>query len=110
MRKRFTRPQKMVIVTGILSIVFVIDILQLWLVTATMNSYLGGDSGVPVPAALFSLVCLGLNVGLLKFLYDLDRASGDPSGTREPSAPPATAGAGGTTTAARQQQREGVRP
>ena len=26
MRKRFTRPQKMVIVTGILSIVFVIDI------------------------------------------------------------------------------------
>ena len=87
MRKHFTRSQKMTIATGILSIVLVIDVLQLWLITATMNSYLGGDAGVPLPAALFSIVCLGLNVGLLKFLYDLDRATGDPSGTREPAAP-----------------------
>jgi hypothetical protein len=77
MSKHFTRPQKMTVVQGILSIVFVIDILQLWLLTATMNSYLGGDEGVPVPAALFSLVCFALNVGLLKFLYGLDHSPPD---------------------------------
>lgn len=73
MKKIFTRSQKMTVIQGILSIVLIIDILQLWLLTATMNSYLGGDRGVPVPAAIFSLLCLGLNVGLLKFLYGLDR-------------------------------------
>lgn len=73
MNHRFTRAQKMTIVQGILCIVFVIDILQLWLLTATMNSYLGGDAGVPGPAALFSLICLLLNLGLLRFLYKLDR-------------------------------------
>jgi hypothetical protein len=74
MRKHFTRSQKMVIVQGILCFVFIIDILQLWLITATMNSYLGGDAGVPVPAMIASLVCLALNIGLLKFLYRLDNA------------------------------------
>lgn len=74
MNQYFTRSQKMTIVQGIFSIVFIIDVLQLWLLIATMSSYLGGDSGVPFPAALFSLLCLALNVGLLKFLYSLDRS------------------------------------
>jgi hypothetical protein len=63
----------MVIIQGILFLVLVIDIIQLYVVTATMNSYLGGDAGVPVPAFLFSLFCLALNLGLLRFLYVLDR-------------------------------------
>ena len=74
MKKYFTRPQKMTIVQGIFCIVLMIDILQLWLLTATMNSYLGGDSGVPIPAAIFSIICFVLNLGLLRFLYALDRA------------------------------------
>jgi hypothetical protein len=80
MKKYFTRSQKMTIVQGIQSIVLMIDILQLWLLTATMNSYLGGDTGVPVPAAIFSLICFALNIGLLKFLYGLDRV---PSGANQ---------------------------
>lgn len=67
----------MTIVQGIQSIVLIIDIIQLWLITATMNSYLGGDADVPVPAAIFSLICLLMNLGLLKFLYGLDRAPRD---------------------------------
>jgi hypothetical protein len=63
----------MVVVQGILWFVFIIDILQLWLITATMNSYLGGDSGVPIPAMIASVVCFALNLGLLRFLYALDR-------------------------------------
>ena len=72
MKHYFKRSQKMIIVHGILSLVMIIDILQLWLLTATMNSYLGGDSGVPIPAAIVSGICLLLNLGLLRFLYKLD--------------------------------------
>ena len=42
-RSRFARKQRLTIVLGILSIVLIIVILQLWLLTATMNAYLGGD-------------------------------------------------------------------
>jgi hypothetical protein len=37
-----------------------------------MNAYLGGDVAVLLPAALVSLVCLGLNAGLLRYLYGLE--------------------------------------
>jgi hypothetical protein len=70
---RFARHQRMTIVLGILSIVVIIVILQLWLFTATMNAYLGGDVSILWPAALASLVCLGLNAGLLWYLYALER-------------------------------------
>ena len=74
MKKRpFTREQKAAIVQGILWTVGILVILQLWLLTATMNAYLGGDEGAIWPAALVSLVCLALNVGLLYYLYALER-------------------------------------
>ncbi len=69
---RFSRSQKMAIVNGILVIVILIVILQLWLFTATMNAYLGGDTGILLPAALSSLVCLGLIGGLIRYLYRID--------------------------------------
>ena len=69
---RFSRAQRMTIVNGILLIVVLIVVLQLWLLTASMNAMLGGDHGIAVPAAVASLVCLGLNVGLLWYLYRLD--------------------------------------
>jgi hypothetical protein len=72
-RSRFARSQRFTIVIGILSFVILIVVLQLWLLTATMNAYLGGDASILLPAALASLVCLGLNGGLLWYLYGLDR-------------------------------------
>jgi len=71
-RSRFARKQRMTIVLGILCLVIIIVILQLWLLTASMNAYLGGDESVLIPAALASLVCLGLNAGLLWYLYGLE--------------------------------------
>ena len=71
-RPRFVRSQRMTIVNGILVFVVLIVILQLWLLTATMNAYLGGDTGIVLPAALVSLVCLGLSCGLLWYLFRLD--------------------------------------
>jgi len=73
-RKRtFSRQQKTIMVGGILSIVMVIVILQLWLLTATMNAYLAGEQAVIVPAAIGSLVCLALNLGLLVYIYAMER-------------------------------------
>ena len=69
---RFARHQKKTIVNGILSLVVILVILQLWLLTATMNAYLGGDHSILFPAALASVVCLLLNAGLLRYVYALE--------------------------------------
>ena len=71
-RSRMVRAQRLTIINAMLAFVTLIVILQLWLLTATMNAYLGGDTSPVVPAALASLVCLGLNAGLLRYLYGLD--------------------------------------
>ena len=71
-RSRFVHSQRMTIMMGILSLISVIVILQLWLFTATMEAYLGGDDRVVVPAALASLACLGLGLGLRRYLRALD--------------------------------------
>lgn len=70
---RFARSQRMAIVNAILVIVVMIIILQLWLFTATMNAYLGGDYAILLPAALVSLFCLALIAGLVWYLYGLER-------------------------------------
>ena len=73
MKKPFSRDQKTTIIYGILCIVVVIVILQLWLLTATMNAYLGGDYPVIIPAAIVSLVCFALNAGLIRYLYLMEK-------------------------------------
>ena len=47
-----------------LAFILMLVVLQLWLLTATMNAYLGGDESVIWPAAGASVVCLLLNAGL----------------------------------------------
>lgn len=69
----FTRHQRTTVINGMLAFVLMLVILQLWLLTASMNAYLGGDTSVIWPAAAASLVCLLLNAGLLRSLYRLDR-------------------------------------
>ena len=69
----FTRAQRATIVNGMLAFVVMLVVLQLWLLTATMNAYLGGDDSVIWPAAAASVVCLLLNAGLLRYLYHIER-------------------------------------
>lgn len=73
MKRRPTPETRMTIVYGILCIVLIIVMLQLWLLMATMNAYLGGDESVIWPAALASLGCFALNAGLLWYIYRMDR-------------------------------------
>ena len=73
MRKHtFTREQRTPIVQGMLVFVLTLVMLQLWLLTATMNAYLGGDERVVWPAALASIACFILNAGLVAYLRRLD--------------------------------------
>ena len=72
-KRPFTRDQRLAIIYGILCFVVILVVLQLWLLTATMNAYLGGDEGVIWPAAGASIVCLLLNLGLLRYLYYIER-------------------------------------
>jgi hypothetical protein len=72
-RRPFTRDQRTTIISGMLAFVVILVILQLWLFTATTNAWLGGDDTVVWPAAIASLACLLLNLGLLRYLRRLSR-------------------------------------
>lgn len=72
-RSRLTAETRTAIITGILCIVLIITLMQLWLLTATMNAFLGGDHAVAWPALGASIVCLLLNLGLLRYLYLLEK-------------------------------------
>ena len=72
-KRTFTRAQRTPIVQGMLAFVLMLVILQLWLLTATMNAYLGGDATVVLPAAGASVACFVLNLGLLRYLRRLDQ-------------------------------------
>lgn len=62
------RRQRGPIVNGVLCFLAVFVLLQLWLLTATVNAFLGGDASVAWPAFGASAACLALNVGLLRYL------------------------------------------
>lgn len=73
MRGAFSRRQKTTMVFGILSLVVMLVVLQLWLLTATMNAFLAGQERVIIPAAVASILCFALNAGLLSYIYRMER-------------------------------------
>jgi hypothetical protein len=72
-KRPFSRDQRTTIVYGMLVFVLILLMLQLWLLTATMNAWLGGDDSIVWPAAIVSAGCLALNVGLLAYLRRMER-------------------------------------
>ena len=42
-RRPLSRQERTIIVSGILCVVLTLVLMQLWLITATMNAWLGGD-------------------------------------------------------------------
>jgi hypothetical protein len=53
-------------IAGAMALVVVLLMVQIWLLSATLESYLAGERGAALPAAVFSgilfLCCLGLYV------------------------------------------------
>ena len=72
-KRPFSRDQRLTIINGMLAFVLIVVTLQLWLLTATMNAWLGGDGSIVWPGALASAAGLALNVGLLAYLRRLER-------------------------------------
>ena len=75
-RRPFSREQRLTIIQGMLVFVLIVVVLQLWLLTATMNAWLGGDESLVWPAAAASGSALALNVGLFLYLTRLERTRG----------------------------------
>lgn len=71
-RRPFTRDQRTTIINGMLVFVLIVVILQLWLLTATMNAWLGGDDSIVWPGLAVSAGGLALNVGLFGYLRRLE--------------------------------------
>jgi hypothetical protein len=72
-KRPFSRDQRTIIVYGMLVFVLIVVVLQLWLLTATVNAWLGGDDAVVWPAAAVSAAGLALNIGLLMYLGRIER-------------------------------------
>lgn len=72
-KRPFSRDQRTIIISGMLVFVLIIVILQLWLLTATMNAWLGGDESLVWPGLAVSAGGLALNVGLFVYSRRLDR-------------------------------------
>ncbi|MCB9855518.1 MAG: hypothetical protein H6818_07490 [Phycisphaerales bacterium] len=72
MNRESNREQLSTVIYGILCIVLILLVLQLWLLSATMNAYLGGDESIVWPAAWASVACFLLNAGLLWQVFRLE--------------------------------------
>jgi len=70
-QRQLTRVQRLTIVYGVICFVLILLVLQLWLLTATLDAYLGGDDSLIWPALGASAACLLLDLGLLRYLYRL---------------------------------------
>ena len=73
MKQTFSRQQRTTMIYGILCLVLILVILQLWLLTATMNAFLGGDEEVIWPAAISSAVFFAVNWYLIRTIYWMER-------------------------------------
>lgn len=67
MKGPFTLHQRNSMVLAIVCIVLCLVVMQLWLLTATTEAFLGGEDVIVWPAAAASLALFGLNFGLLHF-------------------------------------------
>ncbi len=79
------REQRTTVVYGMLASCSSLVVLQLWLLTATMNAYLGGDDAVIWPAARRARSACCSTLGLLALSVPARASAGVTAG---PTAPP----------------------
>ena len=79
-RKRAARAME-----GALMMLIVLIVLQIWLLTASVESWLAGHRGVALPAAIFSGLLFAGCVGLLAMALRADKAARMAGGGKTPS-------------------------
>jgi hypothetical protein len=67
------RSQGSTLFSAILILVATTVVVQLWLLTFSMEALLRGQFGTLVPAAIASTALLIVNVGLLRYVFRFDR-------------------------------------
>lgn len=60
-------------ITGAMSLIVVLLIVQIWLLTATLDSYLANRHGAALPAAIISGILLVCCFALYRFIEGIDR-------------------------------------
>ncbi len=60
-------------ITGAMSLIVVLLMVQIWLLTATLDTYLAGRHHAALPAALISALMFGCCFGLYLFIERIDR-------------------------------------
>ena len=63
----------LVAIDGALALIVILLIVQMWLLSATLESYLGGHDTVVVPAALVSIALCAACLVLAAFIRRLER-------------------------------------
>ena len=79
MDERTPHPRKhgLTAIDGALALIALLLIVQMWLLTATLESYLAGHHEVVLPAAIISGVLLLICVGLYFFVIRIDAEGRD---------------------------------
>jgi amino acid transporter len=63
-------------IDGAMSLMLILLIVQIWLISATLNAYLGGSDGAVLPGAIISGVLFLGCAGLYHFVSGIDTRSG----------------------------------
>lgn len=67
------RRRRRVAIDAAMALVILVLMVQMWLLTATLESYLAGHHGVALPALLSSLALFGVCVFLYRLVLRIDR-------------------------------------
>ena len=71
-RPPLTRPRALTAIDGALALVAVLLVVQMWLLTATLEPYLAGHHEAAVPGAIVSALLFAACVGLYLFVLRVD--------------------------------------
>ena len=63
-------------ITTLMAMVLLIFLIQLWLITIALESYLAANRALAIPTFLASAGCFLINLWILKWLYEIDRNEG----------------------------------
>ena len=66
------RSQGTTLFTAILVLVAATVVIQLWLLTVSMEAFLSRERRILIPAAMASTVLLAINAGLLRYVFRFD--------------------------------------
>jgi len=85
---RITRARALTAIECALALVAVLVIVQMWLLTATLEDYLAGHHRAAIPGAIISLLLFAASFGLYLFVLRVDADVQTPAPAPAPAAPP----------------------